>query len=83
MKIDKNQLLEKVKQSLSSVRTFLQADGGDIEIVSLDDDLTLNVKLTGACEICPMSESTLKAGVEASIKQFVPEIKQVKAINFA
>jgi len=80
MKIDKNQLLEKVKQSLGSVRTYLQADGGDIEIVDLNDDLTLVVKLLGSCETCPMNESTLKAGVEATVKQFVPEIKNVKAI---
>ena len=73
----KEELLVRVNESLEKVRPYLQADGGDIEIVELTDDNVLRVKLTGACHGCPFSMQTLKAGVEQAVKSDVPEIKEV------
>jgi Fe-S cluster biogenesis protein NfuA len=68
---------ERVKKALESVRPYLQADGGDIELIEVTDDLSVKVKLTGACHGCPYSMQTLKAGVEQAIMKEVPEIKRV------
>ncbi len=76
----KEELMERVNESLEKVRPYLQADGGDIEVVELTDDNVLKVKLTGACHGCPFSMQTLKAGVEQAVKRDVPEIKEVVAI---
>ena len=74
------QLSEKVKSSLEQIRPYLQADGGDISLVEITDDLVIKVKLLGACGNCPMSQQTLKAGVEQTLKKDVPEIKEVVAV---
>jgi Fe-S cluster biogenesis protein NfuA len=70
-------LNEKVLRAIQDVRPSLQADGGDIELVSVSDDGIVNVKLTGACDSCPMSTMTLKMGVENYLKKTVPEVKEV------
>ncbi len=75
----KEELLERVAATLDKVRPYLQADGGDIEVVELTDDNVLKVRLTGACHGCPFSMQTLKAGVEQAIKNDIPEIKEVVA----
>jgi len=72
-------LADKVNAALETVRPFLIADGGDIEIVKLEKD-KLTIKFIGNCSTCSMSEMTLKAGIEAAIKNAVPEIKQVFAV---
>lgn len=77
----KSLLLKKIENSLSGIRPYLQADGGDIEVVELTDDLILRVKLIGACETCSLSYMTMKAGVEQSIKKDIPEIVKIEAIN--
>ena len=69
---------EKVEEVLEKIRPSLQADGGDIELVSVDDGV-VKVKLMGACQGCPMSEMTLKNGVERILKEHLPEIKSVEA----
>lgn len=74
-------LLARIEDSLSSIRPYLEADGGDIEIVDLTEDNILQVKLTGACQTCPMSPTTMKAGVEEAIRAAIPEINAVQAIN--
>lgn len=79
--IDRESLLEKIEIALNSIRPFLKKDGGDIEVVELTDDMTVKVRLLGACETCPMSFSTMKAGVEESIKSAIPEIQSVHAVN--
>jgi Fe-S cluster biogenesis protein NfuA len=71
---------EKVQQVLDGLRPFLQADGGDVELVEVREDGTVLVRLTGACGGCPMSQMTLKAGIEARVKEQVPEIKCVEAV---
>jgi Fe-S cluster biogenesis protein NfuA len=68
---------ERVKKALERVRPYLQSDGGDIELLEVTDDLSVKVKLTGACNGCPFSMQTLKAGVEQAIMKEVPEIKRV------
>ena len=66
---------EKVEEALKKVRPALQADGGDIELVSVDGNGVVKVRLKGACGSCPMSTMTLKMGVEKMLKQQVPEVK--------
>jgi Fe-S cluster biogenesis protein NfuA len=73
-------LEEKVRAALDQVRPSLQADGGDVEYVSLSEDGTVSVKLTGACGSCPMAEMTLKMGIEKFLKKEVPEIKEVLSV---
>jgi len=68
---------ERVLKALERVRPYLQSDGGDIELVEISEDLTVKVKLTGACYGCPYSMMTLKAGVEQALMNEVPEIKGV------
>ena len=71
---------EKVKAALDQIRPALQADGGDVELVSVKDGV-VSVKLTGACGGCPMATMTLKRGIEKIIREKVPEIKEVVAVK--
>jgi Fe-S cluster biogenesis protein NfuA len=71
---------EKVEAAINKVRPALQADGGNVELVDVSDDGIVKVKLTGACGSCPMSQMTLKMGIERVIKQEVPEVKEVVAL---
>ncbi len=70
---------EKVEKALEKVRPFLQADGGDIQLLDVSEDGIVRVRLTGACGGCPMSQATLKQGVERVIREEVPEIRQLVA----
>lgn len=72
---------EKVEQVLSSIRPYLQADEGDIELINITDSGIVEVKLLGACMNCPLSLMTLRAGVERTLMKEIPEIKRVEAIN--
>jgi len=71
---------KKVQSALAEIRPQIQADGGDIDLVAVEND-TVKVRLRGACVGCPMSALTLKQGVERLIKQKVPEIKTVEAVQ--
>ncbi|MEA3339402.1 MAG: NifU family protein [Chloroflexota bacterium] len=68
---------EQVEKSLGSIRPSLQADGGDVELVGVDDEGVVSVRLTGACRGCPMSTMTLKMGIERTLRAQVPGIKSV------
>lgn len=70
---------EKVEAALEKVKPMLKADGGDVELIDVSDDGIVKVKLTGACGCCPMSQMTLKSGIEKVIKEAVPEVKEVVA----
>ena len=70
---------EKVEKALDKIRPALMADGGNVELVEVKDDL-VKVKLTGACGGCPMSQMTLKMGIERLLKKEIPEIKEVVAV---
>ena len=76
-------LIQKVENALDEIRPYLNKDGGDIKVVSIDSNNIANVELLGNCESCPMSPMTLKLGVEEAIKKNVPEIKGIKTINFS
>lgn len=71
---------EKVEAALEKIRPNLQADGGNVELVEVTSDGVVKVKLTGACCGCPMSQMTLKVGIEKVLKKEVPEIKEVVAV---
>jgi len=73
-------LKEKVEAALQKVRPSLQADGGDVELLDVGDDGIVKVRLTGACGGCPMSQMTLKMGIEKIVKQNVPEVKSVESV---
>lgn len=72
---------ERVEKALEKIRPYLVADGGDIAMVDITDDMVVQVELKGACNGCPFSMQTLKAGVEIAIKKEVPEIKEVVDIH--
>jgi Fe-S cluster biogenesis protein NfuA len=71
---------EKIKDVLEQLRPYLQADGGDLTLSEITDDMVVKVKLMGACGSCPMRTMTLKAGVENTLKKQVPEVKSVEAV---
>ncbi|MDO8688417.1 MAG: NifU family protein [Dehalococcoidia bacterium] len=71
---------EKVEQALTLIRPALNADGGDVELVEVTEEGVAKVKLTGACGGCPMSQMTLKMGIERVLKREVPEITSVVAV---
>ena len=70
-------LKEKVAEVLEKIRPALQADGGDVELIDVQEDGIVKVRLKGACAGCPMSQMTLKQGIESTLKQEVPGVKQV------
>ena len=72
---------EKVEKALQTIRPYLKADGGDVELVRVTTEGIVEVKLTGACSDCPMSQMTLRAGVERALIKEVPGIRRVEAVN--
>ncbi len=70
---------EKVEAALAKIRPALQADGGDVELVGVDDGV-VKVALRGACAGCPVAEMTLKQGIERLLKEEIPEVKEVVAV---
>lgn len=73
-------MTEEVKAILENIRPALQADGGDVELVEVTDDGVVKVRLVGACGHCPMSTMTLKMGIERTIKEKIPGIKEVVSV---
>lgn len=71
----------KVEEVIQSIRPMLQNDGGDIELVGVDEDHTVRVRLQGACKGCPGAQMTLKMGVERMLKQHIPDVKEVVAVD--
>jgi Fe-S cluster biogenesis protein NfuA len=78
---DKAALIMKVELAIDSIRPYLEADGGNITVDEITSDLVVMVRLHGACSSCSMSTMTLKAGVSEAIRQAVPEIRDVIAVN--
>jgi Fe-S cluster biogenesis protein NfuA len=70
---------EKVEKALNDIRPQLQADGGDVELVDVENGV-VKVRLTGACAGCPMSQMTLKQGIEVYVKKAIPEVLSVEAV---
>jgi Fe-S cluster biogenesis protein NfuA len=71
---------EEVEKVIEQIRPNLQADGGDIELVDVDEDGVVKVKLKGACNGCPMSQITLSRGVEQVLKKNIPGVKRVESV---
>ncbi len=71
---------EDVASAIEEIRPQLQADGGDIQLVEVQEDGTVKVRLTGACNGCPMAVMTLKQGVEAFLKEKIPQVKEVVGV---
>lgn len=74
-------LKERVQHVLDRIRPQIQGDGGDVELVGIDDNNVVTVRLTGACVGCPMSQITLKNGIERIMKHEVPEVKSVESAD--
>ncbi|GBF21412.1 MULTISPECIES: NifU family protein [Arenibacter] len=71
------ELKNNVEKALEEIRPFLQSDGGDISLISIDNDNSVKVKLEGACVGCSVNQMTLKSGVEMTIKKYAPQIQEV------
>ena len=71
------ELTIEVQKALAEIRPFLESDGGDITLVSIEDGKHVKVRLEGACTNCSVNQMTLKAGVETTIKKFAPQIETV------
>ncbi len=74
-------MLDRIEAALEKIRPFLIADGGNVKVIEVTSDHVLKLELEGACETCPMSQMTMKAGIEEAIKRDIPEIREVVAIN--
>ena len=72
---------DKVKEMIETIRPMLKGHGGDIELVSIGEDNTVNVRLQGACSGCPGAAMTMKQGVERLMKEKIPEVKEVVAVD--
>lgn len=80
-KVVHSELEERVHEALNSIRPYLEADGGNLKVLEITEDLVVRVELLGSCGSCPMSSMTMKAGIEQAVKSAVPEITKVEAVN--
>ncbi|HEA68019.1 MAG TPA: NifU family protein [Desulfobacterales bacterium] len=71
---------EKVEMALTKIRPMLQADGGDVELIDVDENGVVKVRLQGACAGCPMSQMTIKNGIEKLLKEKIPEVTSVESV---
>ena len=78
---DLNALRMRIDRALDELRPFLRSDGGDITVLTVKDDLTVEVELQGACAHCAQAAMTMRAGVEEAVRRAVPEVMQVLAVN--
>lgn len=74
-------LYRKVEDALDTIRPYLQADGGNVEIIEITQDQTLKIELKGACKTCNMSHMTMRSGIEETIRRAVPEITNIISVN--
>tara|TARA_Y100000768_G_C23776656_1_gene585941 strand:+ start:402 stop:647 length:246 start_codon:yes stop_codon:yes gene_type:complete len=79
--MDSKELESKILLALEEIRPFLKSDGGDISLVSINDEKHIKVQLHGACVGCTVNQMTLKSGVEMTIKKYVPQIETVTSID--
>ncbi len=81
MSMTSEEIKSNVEKALDEIRPFLQSDGGDISLVSIDNDTSVKVKLEGNCIGCSVNQMTLKSGVEMTIKKYAPQIEEVVNIS--
>lgn len=79
--MERAELEQKIEIALNSMRPFLQADGGDVELVDVTDEMEVQLKLLGNCSSCNMSHMTMRAGIENGLKSAIPQITRVTAVN--
>jgi Fe-S cluster biogenesis protein NfuA len=79
--LEKNELMGRVEEALDTMRAFLRADGGDVELLDIDDNMSVKIRLLGACASCQMSIMTMKAGIEEAVRKAVPTVKEVVAVE--
>ncbi len=77
MSMTSEEIKNNVEKALDEIRPFLQSDGGDISLISIDNDSSVKVRLEGNCIGCSVNQMTLKSGVEMTIKKYVPQIEEV------
>lgn len=77
----KENILAKIESSLEGIRPFLNADGGDVRLLDIGEDMVVRIELQGSCKDCQMSEMTMKAGIEQSIRGVLPEVKGLVAVT--
>jgi len=77
--LNRTELEQKIEIALNSMRPFLQADGGDVELVDITDEMEVQLRLLGNCSSCSMSSMTMKAGIENGLKSAIPQITRVIA----
>jgi len=75
-----NPLNEKIEEALNKIRPYLEADGGNVQVIELTEDLVLRVKFMGSCSSCSMSAMTFKGGIEDTIRREVPEVVKVEVV---
>jgi len=78
---DTQALKERIETALDSIRPYLVADGGNVQVLEVTSDKVVRLELLGACGSCPMSAMTFKAGLEEAVRKAVPEITRVEAVN--
>lgn len=78
---NRTELEEKIEIALNSMRPFLHADGGDVELVDITDEMEVQLRLIGNCSSCSMSSMTMKAGIENGLKSAIPQINRVVAVD--
>lgn len=78
---DKQQIIRLIEEALDTVRPHLNADGGDVELVEVTDDYRVRIRWMGMCESCAMSGMTLRAGIAEAIRNKIPQITHVEAVN--
>lgn len=76
-----HELHQRVEDALQTIRPYLEADGGDVEIIEITSDNIVKLELKGACKTCNMSHMTMRAGIEETIKKSVPEIKGIESVK--
>ncbi|GAB4133795.1 MAG: NifU family protein [Bacteroidia bacterium] len=76
-----NDIQSRIEEALNQLRPFLEADGGNVSVVEITDDLIVRLELQGACKSCSMRMMTFKAGIEEAVRRAVPEIKAVEAVD--
>jgi Fe-S cluster biogenesis protein NfuA len=78
---EQTELLQRIESALDTMRPFMMADGGNVELIGVDDSMIAEVKLVGSCSSCNMSHMTMKAGVEEAVLKSVPELKGIIALG--
>ena len=81
MSIEQASLNQQIEQVLDTVRPYLQADGGDVELVEVSDNNDVMLRLTGNCSSCSMSDMTMTAGIEESLRRSIPNLGKIQAIK--